>query len=182
MPLNQVAEVQGLYGPFTLSERVVQKIWLRQDFATKGLKTVSGKKLIIEDPGRWNFHEGPDFKEARLILDGTEVIGDVEVHFNLLDWNHHQHGNDTNYDRVLLHVVLYLDKVDQTSQVKTSKGHAPEALHLMPLLEQDMESYAMEDALLELEQQNELEWVAQFIDQSLEERLQVLKQRALIRW
>jgi len=27
-----VAEMQGLYGPFTIAERVVQKIWLRGDF------------------------------------------------------------------------------------------------------------------------------------------------------
>ena len=179
---NQVAEVQGLYGPFTLSERVIQKIWLRQDFVLTDLKTASGKKLTIKGPGRWNVYEGPDFKEARLILDGVEVVGDVEVHFNLLDWRHHQHGNDANYDKVLLHVVLYLSKADPSVQVQTSKGHAPELLHLMPLLEQDLESYAMEDALLELEQQNELEWVARFIDQPLEERSRTLRQRALERW
>lgn len=182
MPPNQVAEIQGLYGPFTLSERVVQKIWLRQDFSLEGLTTVSGKKLIVKDPGRWNFHEGPDFKEARLVLEGAEVIGDVEVHFNLLDWRHHQHGSDRNYDNVLLHVILYLDDTDQADQVKTSKGHSPELLHLMPRLERDLESYAMDDALLELERQNELEWVARFIDQPLEARLQSLKQRALGRW
>ena len=61
MPQNQVAEVQGLYGPFTLSERVIQKIWLQQDFAAENMKTVSGGELIIKDPGRWNFFEGPDF-------------------------------------------------------------------------------------------------------------------------
>ena len=179
---SKVAEVQGLYGPFTLSERVIQKIWLRQDFVLTDLKTVSGKKLTIKDPGRWNVYEGPDFKEARLILDGVEVVGDVEVHFNLLDWRHHQHGNDANYDKVLLHVVLYLSKADPSVPAQTSKGHAPELLHLMPLLEQDLESYAMDDALLELEQQNELEWVARFIDQPLEERSRTLRQRALERW
>ena len=181
-PPNQVAEVQGLYGPFTLSERVIQKIWLRKDFVLTDLKTVSGKELTIKDPGRWNVYEGPDFKEARLILDGVEVIGDVEIHFNLLDWRHHQHGNNANYDKVLLHVVLYSSKADQSGQAQTSKGHAPELLHLMPLLDQDLESYAMEDALLELEQQNEFKWVARFIDQPPAERSWSLRQRALERW
>ena len=183
MHVDQVAEIQGLYGPFTLSERVIQKIWLRQDFVSTGLKTVSGKSLIIKYPGRWNVHEGPDFKEARLILDGIEFFGDVEVHLNLLDWHYHQHANDANYDRVLLHVVLCTDNsIDPVSRVQTSNGDTPELLYMLPLLEQDLESYAMEDALLELEQQNELEWVMRFTELPFEERMQVLKQRALIRW
>ena len=183
MYANQVAEIQGFYGPFTLSERVIQKVWLRQDFVSTGLKTMSGKRLLIKDPGRWNVHEGPDFKEARLVLDDTELIGDVEVHLNLLDWHYHQHASDTNYDRVLLHVVLCLDSnADSVSRVQTSKGDTPELLYLLPLLEQDLESYAMEDALLELEQQDELEWVVRFLELPFEERIRVLKQRSLIRW
>ena len=66
MHTNHVEEIQGLYGPFTLTERVVQKIWLRQDFATARLLTVSGKTLEVKDPGSWNLQEGPDFKEASL--------------------------------------------------------------------------------------------------------------------
>jgi hypothetical protein len=52
----------------------------------------------------------------------------------------------------------------------------------MPLLNRDLESYAMDEALLELEQQDDLEWVAQFIQRPLEERLQVLSEQAALRW
>lgn len=182
MPLVKVAEVQGLYGPFTLSERVVQKVWLQQDFATKGLKTASGKQLKIKHPGRWNFQEGPDFKEARIVLDGTEIIGDVEIHLNLMDWNHHQHGSDTNYDRVVLHVVLYLESINQVAQVQTTRGKVPEMLHLMPLMSQDLESYAMDEALLKLERHNELQWVMQFLEFPIGKRLEILQQQAYKRW
>lgn len=182
MHVAEVAEVQGLYGPFTLSERVIQKVWLKQDFSLVDLKTVSGKKLVIKDPGRWNFNEGPDFKEAKLVLDSAEVVGDVEIHFNLSDWRHHRHEYDKNYDRVRLHVVLYPERTDSICQVKTSKGHAPEILYLLPLLEQDLESYAMEDALLELERQNEPDWLMHFTGLSMKDRLQVLKQKAKERW
>lgn len=85
MNADNVKEMQGLYGPFILTERVVQKIWFRQDFATQGLVTVSGKSIHVKDPGRWNLQEGPDFKEARLLVDGVELDGDVEVHFNVTD-------------------------------------------------------------------------------------------------
>jgi hypothetical protein len=160
---------------------VVQKIWLRQDYARAELKTVSGKTLRVKDPGRWNLQEGPDFKEARVTLDGVEIVGDVEVHFNVSDWHRHEHERDTNFDRVVLHLVLHPERRNP-DPVRTSKGHVPELLYLMPLLNRDLESYAMDEALLELEQQDELEWVAQFIEKPLEERLRILCERAEARW
>jgi hypothetical protein len=181
MHTDHIEEIQGLYGPFTLTERVVQKIWLRQDFATSAMSTVSGKTLVVKDPGRWNLQEGPDFKEARLVLDGVEIVGDVEVHFNISDWHSHQHECDANFDRVVLHLVLHPERRNP-NPVQTSRGHVPELLYLMPLLNRDLETYAMDEALLELEQQDELEWVAQFIEKPLEERLQILQQRAKARW
>jgi len=40
---NYVAELQGLYGPFTMAERVVQKIWLREDFARDRATLTDGR-------------------------------------------------------------------------------------------------------------------------------------------
>jgi len=181
MNADNVKEMQGLYGPFILTERVVQKIWFRQDFATQGLVTVSGKSIHVKDPGRWNLQEGPDFKEARLLVDGVELDGDVEVHFNVTDWHKHQHEQDRNFDGVVLHIVLHPEG-RKLRPVQTSQGRVPECLYLMPLLNRDLESYAMDEALLELEQQDELEWVAQFIERPLEERLEILQAKAQERW
>jgi hypothetical protein len=181
MHTDHIEEIQGLYGPFTLSERVVQKIWLRQDFATDAIVTASGRSLVVKDPGRWNLQEGPDFKEARLVFDGVEIVGDVEVHFNVSDWHHHEHERDPNFDRVILHLVLHPERRNP-DPVQTSRGDRPDCVYLMPLLNRDLESYAMDEALLELEQQDELEWVAQFIEKPLEERLQILRERAELRW
>ena len=181
MSADNIKEMQGLYGPFILTERVVQKIWLRQDFATQGLVTVSGRSIHVKDPGRWNLQEGPDFKEARLLVDGVELDGDVEVHFNVTDWHKHQHEQDRNFDGVVLHIVLHPEG-RKLRPVQTSQGRVPECLYLMPLLNRDLESYAMDEALLELEQQDELEWVAQFIERPLEERLEILQAKAQERW
>ena len=181
MHTDHVEEIQGLYGPFTLTERVVQKIWLRQDFATASMEVDSGKSLVVKDPGRWNLQEGPDFKEARLIIDDVEIVGDVEVHFNISDWHNHQHERDANFDRVVLHVVLHPERRNP-NPVQTSRGHVPELLYLMPLLNRDLETYAMDEALLELEQQDELDWVAQFIQRPVKERLRILRKCAAARW
>lgn len=177
----QIQEIQGLYGPFTLSERVIQKIWLRQDFAAEGLSTQSGKTLSVKDPGRWNLLDGPDFKEARLVLNGRELIGDVEIHFHVADWYDHQHERNSGYDRVALHVVLHGGE-RPTAPARTSKGDVPEVLFLMPLLERDLESYVMDEALLELEQQDDLEWVAEFLEKPLTQRIQILEERSVARW
>ena len=181
MASDYIAEMQGWYGPFTLTERVLQKIWLRQDFATAALATGSGKALQVLDVGRWNVHEGPDFKEARLLLDGVPLVGDVELHFNVSDWHQHQHECDANYARVVLHVVLYPER-RHPHPVLTSKGRAPEVLYLMPVLNRDLESYAMDEALLELEQQDDLEWLARFLQRPLTQRLSLLTELAQQRW
>lgn len=179
MVSEKVHEIQGWYGSFTLSERVLQKIWLRQDFERSGLKTLSGKALEIMDPGEWNRLGGPDFMAAKFKLNGEEVRGDVEVHFNADDWMVHQHELNPAFNAVVLHVLLYADSV---VDVQTLGGSVPETLVLMPLLERDLESIAMDEALLEMERVNELEWVADFLKLSIAARTQRLTERADARW
>ena len=178
---NELQEIQGLYGAFSLSERSVQKIWLKGQFDQTELKTASGKNLRIVDPGRWNLLEGPDFREARLELDGRPVVGDVEVHFNTADWHLHGHGHNPNFENVCLHVVLYPE--DRSAlPVMTSRGACPDLLYLLPRLDRDLEDFAVEDALLEIEQVEELEWMRRFLEHDHEERRSILRSGADRRW
>ncbi len=176
--MSAVHEVQGLYGPFSISEKVIQKIWLHGDFYQEDLRTSSGKRLKVLDPGRWNMHEGPDFREARLEIDGEERIGDVEIHFHASDWFHHGHDKNANFRRVMLHVLLYGEQ-DATASAQV---FPEESLVLLPLLERDLEEYAMEAALLDLEQVNELAWFERFIQKPLPERRRLLAELASFRW
>ncbi len=181
MHMETVREIQGLYGPFTLSERVVQKIWLRQDFDTSALKTACGRCIEVKEPGCWNLLGGPDFKEARLTVDGQVIVGDVEVHLSSSDWYAHQHELNPEFNRVVLHVVLYADR-EGAAPIKTLSGEEPPMLVLMPLLERDLEAYATDDALLEMEKVEELEWVATYLERSLADRTSLLRERAQERW
>lgn len=177
---NEVQEIQGLYGPYSLSERVLQKIWLRGDFDQNDLKTVSGKSLRILHPGRWNLLEGPDFLEARLEVDGEETVGDVEVHFIASDWELHGHSDNPNFARVCLHVLLYPE--EGANHIRTSKGQTPESLCLMPLLDRDLEDYAIDDAIVELEQAGDAEWIREFVAKPLAEKRARLESGARERW
>jgi hypothetical protein len=176
-----VAELQGLYGTFPVPERVLQKLWLRGDFIREGLRTERGEALEIVDPGRLNRQEGPDFKGARLRVGGRELSGDVEVHFHQRDWWQHQHATAGRFDGVVLHVVLNPPGPGDR-RARTSKGREPETFVLLPWLERDLESYATDEALLEMERLDELEWAADFLGRPLEAREARLREGGRRRW
>ncbi|MFA6960190.1 MAG: DUF2851 family protein [Opitutaceae bacterium] len=139
-----VAEVQGLYGPFTFPERLLQKIWQRSDYDGSGLRTAAGQGLTVVYPGRWNHLGGPDFDGARLIIGGREVVGDVELHLHAKDWAAHGHADDPAYDNVLLHVVLFPCAETHT---KGASGREIPILCLLPRLHHGLEEYAADEAM-----------------------------------
>ena len=77
---------------------------------SKVYTTKSGKRLQILSPGRQNPHEGPDFLDVALLLNGFVVVGSAEYHKKSSDWNNHNHSSDSNYDNVVLHIVSTDDK------------------------------------------------------------------------
>lgn len=138
-----VAEVQGLYGAFVFSERLFQKIWMRREFTEEGLRTNDGRSLRILHPGKWNRLGGPDFRDARLLLDNQPVNGDVELHLHAEDWKAHGHSDDAMYDGVVLHVVLFPTKDDST---RAGLRVLP-VVALLPNLMRGLEEYATDDTI-----------------------------------
>ncbi|HTJ77517.1 MAG TPA: DUF2851 family protein [Rariglobus sp.] len=139
-----MAEIQGLYGPFSFSELLLQKIWDRRDFSDCDARTLDGRRMQVLHPGRWNRLGGPDFSSARLRVDGKEIAGDIELHLHAADWVTHRHANDPAYDNVILHVVLF-----PSSEVWTAGAHGGRlpVLVLLPLLHRGLEEYAEEDVV-----------------------------------
>ena len=177
----KIAEIQGLYGPVNISELVLQKIWLRQEFAVKNLRCESGKTLIIKNPGRWNHQEGPDFKLAELLIDGELRLGDVEIHFYAEDWIAHGHHLNPGFDQVILHLILFPSD-NPEKQIITHAGNVPETLVFLPLLERDIEEYATEEALLSLEGRENQNRSKLLEGLSIHDRRQLFLKKARIRW
>jgi hypothetical protein len=145
-PAGAVAEIQGLYGPFTFSEKLLQKIWLRGDFDRRQAVMSDGRRVAIVHPGRWNRLGGPDFKAARLRFDdGPERIADVELHLRATDWAAHGHAGDRAYDGVRLHVVLFPLRPGEVT--RAGDGREIPVLVLLPLLHHDLEEYATDEAV-----------------------------------
>ncbi len=100
-----------------MTENLLQFIWQHRLYASKEpLKTAEGETLLVLHPGTLNTHAGPDFLEARIILNSTLWAGNIEVHVKSSDWILHQHQKDANYDRLILHVVYLHDATISTSQ------------------------------------------------------------------
>lgn len=180
-PLLQQEEFQGLHGAITIPELTLQKIWLHKDFFHNNLLSHCGKKIQILNPGRWNQFEGPDFKEAELLIDGKKLTGDVEIHFHPNDWFSHAHDQNSNFSDVILHVTLF-SPTPQHPPIFTCLGFCPETLVLLPYLNQGLEEYALEEALLNLQGRDNSDFVQAFLSKPEFEIKQVLLQKAKLRW
>lgn len=91
-------------------EDFLQLVWKYQYFDRKDLQTVDGKQLQILNVGFHNQGEGPDFRDASLVLDEVTFHGHVEIHRLASEWKQHAHGGDPAYNSVILHVVWEDDK------------------------------------------------------------------------
>lgn len=176
-----VAEFQGLYGPYTLHERVLQKIWMRADFDTGRAVAAGGRSLEILATGRWNHLGGPDFRGARLRLDGEEITGDIEVHFRATDWFAHGHDADPAYASVVLHVVLFPSESGARPARRADGVVLPE-LALLPLLHRDLEEYAADDALETITARDDWRRYAELAAMPPEKLAALLRELARERW
>ena len=179
--LNYVAELQGLYGPFTMAERVVQKIWLREDFARDRATLTDGRAVQIRSVGAWNLLGGPDFYGARVVIAGQEITGDIEVHFHQADWRAHQHAADPAYARVVLHVVLFPPSEGELP-AQHADGRVLPTLVLLPLLHRDLEEYASDDALEIITARDQWERFAALAAEPIDQRRAIMRAHAQRRW
>ena len=174
----QVAEIQGPYGPLAIPEQVVQQVWYERKFLCDRLKTLSGIQMEVLDPGVWNQGEGPDFRNARLRVGDDLVSGDVEIHFHARDWKQHGHDGDPEFNRVVLHVVLF----PGAGEVRTHSGSVPETLVLLPHLETDLEQCLLEFRLARMESCGELPVAGQLAEHMGESLLGFLADASALRW
>ena len=92
-----------------MTEKQLHRFWKQSFHVLNGLKTTCGQTITIVNPGKYNIDQGQDFRMVKLVLDGQEWIGNVEIHIKTSDWFRHKHQFDANYRNTVLHVVLYHD-------------------------------------------------------------------------
>ena len=88
-----------------MKEDFLHYIWKFQNFNTVELVGTKGEQITVKSIGVHNQDAGPDFLNARLVIDDRDWAGNVEVHINSSDWYAHKHDLDKDYESVILHVV-----------------------------------------------------------------------------
>jgi len=94
-----------------VKEEFLHFVWMYELFNKNNLHATSGEKIEIVHPGKHNSDAGPDFINAKVKIDGTLWVGNVEIHIFSSDWQKHGHNNDKAYDNVILHVVFKDDRI-----------------------------------------------------------------------
>jgi hypothetical protein len=92
------------------SEFIIHYCWKHKLLPLQELKTTDGRPVELIDPGLHNHNAGPDFFNAKLKIDGTLWVGNVEIHDHSSDWYLHGHDKDASYNNVILHVARVIDK------------------------------------------------------------------------
>lgn len=136
-----VAEFAGTYGTVSILETVFQQIWRDQVVEQTQYRSVDDQLVDIIDCGDLNRLAGPDFKNAKIRVDGQTLYGDIELHLDAVDWNKHRHQSDPAYQKVILHVFLF-DSSHQSKKRAKTEGFTE--ICFLPYLERDIESYAEE--------------------------------------
>lgn len=92
-----------------MTEEFLQYIWNYNLFDKKPVRAFTGEKIEVLTTGEHNKDAGPDFFNAKIKIDDTTWVGNVEIHLKSSDWLKHKHDKDKAYDNVILHVVLVND-------------------------------------------------------------------------
>jgi hypothetical protein len=93
-----------------IKEQLLHYIWQFKKFDLFNLYTLCEKKIDIIHSGKYNTDAGPDFSLAKIMIDGIEWNGNIEIHVKSSDWIKHKHDLNTSYKNVILHVVYEADE------------------------------------------------------------------------
>lgn len=92
-----------------MKEEFLHYIWKYKLFKNN-LESHEHEKIEVINQGTHNFDSGPDFFNAKIKIDETIWVGNVEIHINSSDWYIHNHHKNRAYDNVVLQVVFNHDK------------------------------------------------------------------------
>ena len=109
-------------------EHLLHYVWKHKLFPLKVLQTTEGLPVEVIDSGLQNPNAGPDFFNAKLKIDGTLWVGNIEIHIHSSDWLRHGHDKDKAYDSVILHVVGEADM----EVTRTDGGRIPQLILTCP--------------------------------------------------
>lgn len=89
----------------SFKEHDIYKLFNTQHI-NKEILSYNDQKIIIENFGSINKSDGPDFRDAFVMIDGLRYNGDIEIDYDISDWKHHGHFLNPKYNKVILHICF----------------------------------------------------------------------------
>lgn len=162
-------------------EHLLHYVWKHKLFPLNVLQTTKGLPVEVIDPGLHNSNAGPDFFNAKLKINGTLWVGNIEIHAHTADWFRHGHQDDKTYDSVILHVVGEADgEVTRTNgeiipqMILACPEHIKAHYHELCVAEQYPACYSILDSLPKLAIHS---WLTTLQTERLEQKALLIAQR-----
>ena len=92
-----------------MKEDFLHLLWKQQLHTRQNARLADGSSLTILKTGYRNSNSGPDFEQAKIVIEELEWVGSVEIHVRASEWYDHEHQSDPAYQSVILHVVWEKD-------------------------------------------------------------------------
>jgi hypothetical protein len=93
-----------------MKEEFLHYLWKYNLYDQEKLFDRENNKITVLDPGEYNRDSGPDFFNARISVEGTIWVGNIEIHLKSSHFDNHGHQKDPAFDNVILHVVAENDR------------------------------------------------------------------------
>lgn len=162
-----------------IDEAFLHFLWKNQTLTGISVFNPNEEEIEILDPGEHNLDAGPDFFNARIRLDETVWVGNIEIHVNASDWMKHGHQEDPAYDSVILHAVYFND----CTITRKNKQSIPTALIRFPYVLWDNYNTMMihnswiacEKQLHEITPVLHAQWISRIMVEKLSEKQNALK-------
>ncbi len=129
-------------------EKLLHFVWQGLRFDIRDLRTTCGLTVKILHPGTWNHDQGPDFLHGRVLIDGVEWFGQIELHVEGEDWYRHGHETDEHYNSVVLHVVHKASKRPVTRQDGTTIPEVVIGNRISPTIHARYREFQLADSTL----------------------------------
>ncbi len=95
--------VREFDGSSSETELEIQARWFGGEFG-RSFSGINGERIEIVQFGHWNRGAGPDFTECAIRIDGELKRGPIEIDLDVRNWESHGHGENPNFNEVILHV------------------------------------------------------------------------------
>jgi hypothetical protein len=120
----RVREPALLITPRTPNELELQARWFAGDFGKEFVST-AGDKIDIVQFGTWNRETGPDFRDAAIRVNNTQLVrGCIEIDLADRNWETHGHAINPAFDETVLHVFINQSEREFFTRTRSNRNVA----------------------------------------------------------